>query len=287
MLNLVHVRSLVTVLHTGSFGEAARRLGLAQPTVSQHVKKLECRLDVVLVARSPGGSRPTDAARALLPLAKNLLRLHDRLVEDARERRLTIGASSNIGTYLLQPLLGRYRGACPEQPLEVVIEPNPVIAERLESGEVDLALMEWWDRREGFRARRWQREELVVIVPNGHPWAGRDVIEPADLDGVELLAGEPGTGTGRLLRAYLAGSGGTARVGLTLGNTEAVKRAVIHGLGISLVFAGAVEQEVRAGLLHALPLADAGLAKDLYAIWPRHLDDNARLAAFRELLHVG
>ncbi|HBT6884066.1 TPA: LysR family transcriptional regulator, partial [Klebsiella pneumoniae] len=79
-----------------------------------------------------------------------------------------------------------------------------------------------------------------------------------------MLGGEPGSGTGRLLTEYF-GELGVPRSGMQLGSTEAVKQAVRAGLGVSLVMASAVQDEVRSGALVALPIP--GLEKRLQLIW--------------------
>ncbi|MGO8609577.1 LysR family transcriptional regulator, partial [Rhizobium johnstonii] len=81
---------------TGSFHAAGRRLGLSQPTVSQHVRKLETALRVTLVERDPAGCRPTPQGRALLPHAEALIRAGRRAEEAVAGNRLAIGASGNI-----------------------------------------------------------------------------------------------------------------------------------------------------------------------------------------------
>ena len=267
MLNLVLVKSFLTLTQTGSFQQAAQRLLISQPTVSQHIKKLEEQLGVELIVRGRSGCEPTLAARAFLPYAQSLLRLNDRALAATRSGGLRIGAASNLGIYLLQPYLRSFLDRQGPQDLDLVIDRNPVIAEQLETGELDMAVMEWWDGRPGFDATRWRSEELVLITPPAHPWAGRDCIGRDELRGAMLLGGESGSGTGRLLAAYF-GAGPLPRVERQLGSTEAVKQAVKAGLGISLVLAAAVAQEVAAGSLAAVPV-EGSLCKDLFVIWRR------------------
>ena len=99
-----------------------------------------------------------------------------------------------------------------------------------------------------------------------------------------LIGGAPGTGTGRILNG-LARRGGTAPDPvLQLGSTEAVKRAVREGLGVSVVFAAAVTDEVAAGTLCARPVAGTRLAKDLFVILPEETLPESPAARFADLL---
>jgi DNA-binding transcriptional LysR family regulator len=267
-LDLGHLAAFLAVLETGNFRAAARRLGQAQPTVSQHVKRLEASLGVALVERRSSGCRATPAGDVFRPYAENLLRLAARArAALAGERRLVIGAATNIGVYMVQPAINAFeRGA--EIGVDLAIGRNPEIAQRLEDGVLDLALLEWWDHRPGFAALAWREEALVAIVAPDHPWAARGGVTIAELAGVSLIGGEPGTGTGRILAEALKSHGVSLGPTRALGSTEAVKRAVQAGNGVSIVLAGTVEQEVKMGHLAALPITGMTLRKTLYAAFP-------------------
>lgn len=287
MLNLSLVKTLLSVVRTRSFRNAAEDLGLSQPAVSQHIRKLEEELGVMLIRRDRRGCEPTQAALAFLPFAGNLLRLSERAEAAVRLEKLRIGAGSNIGIYILQPLLKSFIDTHPGLGLDVVIDSNPAVAARLETSDLDLALMEWWDGRNGFSCVDWRREPVVLIVPPEHPLSGRRTISRQELLGTPMLGGESGTGTGRLLRSYF-GREGLPAVRLRLGSTEAVKQAVAAGLGISLVLASAVRRETAAGELCAIPFVEPAPAKKLYAIWPRFASPSDQPPPFvRHLLHNG
>lgn len=278
-LNLQHLETLLAVLSTGSFHGAGRRLGLAQPTVSQHVRKLEARLRATLVERGPTGCHPTPQGRALLPYVEALLRMGRRAEESVGGGRLAVGASGNVGTYLLPDLLHRHEAAG-AGPTQVEVGTNPHIRGLLKGGEIDLALMEWWEPLAGFAATAWRCEPLVVIVGPDHAWAQWGSVPPEALAGASLLGGEPGSGTGRVLRATLGAIGAGLGVARQLGSTEAVKRAVRARLGISIVMACAVRDEVCAGDLIALPMEGVELAKTLFAAHPDPLPATAPAHAF-------
>lgn len=271
MLNLAWVRTFLALERSQSFHAAAAELGIAQPTVSQQLQKLESCLGACLLHRRRRGCEPTAAGLAFLPYARSLLRVIERARADLAGGGLRIGASSNIGIYLLQPRLRSFlRGRDPDS-VDVVIDRNPAIEGMLLNGEIDVAVMEWWQPRAGFAAARWRSEPLVVITPPGHPLAERANLSREELAGHAFLGGEPGTGTGRLLANYFADIG-FPRPTRQLGSTEAVKQAVKAGLGISIVFASAVVDELSKGSLRAVHLADGPLAKDLFVAWPERRD---------------
>ena len=267
MLNLAWVRTFLALVEHKSFRAAADQLQLAQPTVSQQIRKLEEQLGVLLVRRARSGCEPTQAAIAFLPWAESLIRINQRALAAVKADRPRVGASSNIGIYLLQPQVRSFLRGCDPASFELVIDRNPVIAHKLDGAELDVAVMEWWDRRPGFQWRLWRSEPLVLIVPPNHRLAKNAQVSKDELATLDLLGGEPGTGTGRLLESYFRDSEALPRVSLQLGSTEAVKQAVKVGLGISLVLQSAVAEEVRSGSLRAIPVAQPELKKDIFVIW--------------------
>jgi DNA-binding transcriptional LysR family regulator len=276
-LNLTHVASFLALVDTGGFSAAARSLGLSQAAVSQHLKRLEDSLAVPLINRARTGCTPTAAAARFLPVARSLLAVEARAIEVLDGTVLRLGACSNLGVYVLPGLMRGFvasGGAVPK----LSIAANPAVADRLQRAEIDVALMEWWDGRPGFRAERWREEPIVAIAAPGHPWAVKSAISIADLAVAPMIGGEPGTGTGRLLRGHLNGAD-LPRPVLELGSTEAVKRAVMGGLGTSVVLAIAVADEARDGRLVARPLRPE-IRKPLYLVWRDELPTSHSLIDF-------
>jgi DNA-binding transcriptional LysR family regulator len=280
-VNLEHVESYLAVLRTGSFHAAAHDRGLSQASVSHHVRALEEQQGAVLVVRDRAGCRPVPGTDAFARYARQLVDLAQRAHQVLARPGLTVGASSNIGTYLVHPSFSSFPHA---DSAKLVVGSNGHVADELSSGGVDVALMEWWDGRPSFTARPWRHEELVVIVGRDHRWSTRRTVNVADLAQEAILGGEPQTGTGTLLRERLGDVADELRISMNLGSTEAVKRAVRHGLGISLVLAGAVRDEIAAGTLHALTIRGTKLRKTLWAI--RRNDEPTSSLSYQFVEHL-
>lgn len=274
-MNLTHLASFLAVVDTGSFRVASERLNISQPAVSQHIRKLEEDLGVRLIERITGNCCATRQARDFVHHARSLLVVAERARRSLYSGELTVGASSNVGTYLIQPHFRRFlkqSGAVGQ----LQIDTNPVIARRLRNGEIDVAAMEWWDGDCGqFRCETWRKEDLVLIVGKDHKWANQKTVRPEALIDEPILGGEFGTGTGRVLRDGLGKLADELKVSHTLGSTEAVKQGVKAGLGISLVLRSAVQEELASGTLHEIKLRGARLQKTIFLISPEALPDTA------------
>lgn len=284
MLNLGLVTTFVALAETGSFVEAARQLCLAQPTVSQQLKKLEMQLGVVLIERSHGGCSLTARGRAVLPQARALLRSAERFAAAAEGDQIAIGCSGNIASYYISKDLKRFVDRVGNgMRWDITCATNPEIAEQLSVGAIDIAAMEWPVPARGVAVRPWRVEPMVVIVPSDHRLAKSRSLTVDQLLELDLIGGEPGSGTGTLLRQALGRRSAKLRVTHNLRNTEAVKSAVEAGLGCSIVLARAVREEVAAGQIAMLTVRGVKLEKTFHIAFPEGLPDEAlpmRLADF-------
>lgn len=284
MLNLIHARTFLAVIEERGFRPAARKLALSPSTAMEHIRQLEADLAAPLLVRLRGQVEPTRQGAVLEPLARALVATAERARELIAKAPLRVAACSNVGCYSLLPIFARFNNAC-----GIAIEPwigaNLAVADRLSQGLADVAVMEWWDGRPGFEAKLWRREPLKVIVAPSHPWATRTSIMPTELIGARVLGGEVGSGTGTVLRRQL---GEIARRMSTIdgfGSTEAVKRAVRAGHGISIVLASTIADEIAGGSLVALDIEGTTVEKDISLICARGLletSSSARLIAFMQ-----
>jgi DNA-binding transcriptional LysR family regulator len=272
MLNLTHARSFVTVIATRGVRAAARELDLAPSTIVDHIRQLEEVLAAPLVVRQRGSAMPTDQGARFLPLARALVETAGRVRSLIHLPALRLAASSNVGTYLLQPHIAAFR-QCAGIPVEQWIGSNSDVVARLERGEADVAAMEWWDGRPGFTARTWRREPLVVIVGSGHRWARGRSVTVTDLQTEPLLGGESGTGTGYLLRRQLGPIAQSLTIIDGFGSTEASRR--VAPAAVRRVMEASVADEVATGRLVALRIEGIELDKEIMLIVPETLPPTA------------
>lgn len=283
MLNLAHVRSFLAVVDTRGVRSAAKTLALSPSTVVEHIKQLEQEVAAPLLVRELGRLNTTMQGSRFLPYARALVGTATRAKDLIQLPLLRLASSSNAGIYLLQPPLADFRRDTGIE-VELWVGPNPQVAERLERGEADVAVMEWWDGRAGFTATAWVREPLVVIVPPEHPWAALETIETEQLLSESLLGGEASSGTGRVLRDQLGPIADRLRTRSGYGSTEAVKRAVCAGQGVSIVMRSAVADEVASGRLAALSISGAPLVKEIKLVVPDRLPRTSPAAILIENL---
>ena len=298
-MNRNHLALFRAVAEAGGFSRAAEVIHVSQPAISMQVAELEESFGTPLFDRLPRGVRLTDAGKTLLHYAQRIAALEGEAERAMRELRglargrLALGASKTIGGYLLPAVLGEFRRRHPGVELQLVIDNTETIKTRLIDGTLDLALTEGMPPEdEALGTRVFREDELIVIAPAKHPFLkplpGKRRLQPItarQLCAQPLILREPGSGTREVLLRALAESGvEPGEVVLTLTDTEAIKRAVLAGLGLAVVSCLCVTLELAGGLLVEVPTRGLKLRRSLYEVTVRGRQPSPSVQAFTAML---
>ncbi|HWP38829.1 MAG TPA: LysR family transcriptional regulator [Gemmatimonadales bacterium] len=287
-LTLHRLELFLAVLDTGGVARAARTRHISQPAVTEHLRGLEAFLELTLFERAGRGVRPTAAARALEPLARQAVqaaRLVERAARELREVRsgsLVLGASSTPGTYVLPALVGQFRARHAGVTVTLRIENSHTVERWVLDGSVDLGVIGEFPLLDGLTATPWIEDRLVLIVPRRHRLAARRRVSPAQLAGETLIVREEGSSTQRVADRYLAGRGGPPSPAMALGSTEAIREAVAGGLGVAIVSELAVPKSDRR--IRTVRLAGGPWRRHLLIIERRGVGMSPAAGRFREFL---
>ncbi|MBI2350978.1 MAG: LysR family transcriptional regulator, partial [Deltaproteobacteria bacterium] len=165
------------------------------------------------------------------------------------------------------------------------------IVETVLDGEVELGFVGFKgeDRRLSFQ-KIW-RDEMVLTVPKGHPWARHKSVDVSALAKAGFISREGGSGTWRSIRNLLSRKGQEPekllRVIMELGSTEAVKEALIAGLGVSILSRTSIQREIRDGLLKEVAIRGLKLERDFFLLFHRRRALSPVSQAFIHFLKQG
>jgi DNA-binding transcriptional LysR family regulator len=288
-MTLRQIEVFLAVAREGSFSLAARRIHLSQPTASEHMQELEEELGTALFARRGRAITLTEAGRVFETYAARIMadianaRQAVTELEGLARGSLLIGASTTPGIYLLPGLIGDFRARHPGIELRLDIANSGVIEQRVRAGELDLGIVGGHElvRGEACLAAGLV-DELILVVPPHHPWARRRDVSPALLVEQPLLVREEGSATRRVTERSLANAGIKYTVRMELGHTEAIKQAVIAGLGVAFVSVYAISGEVATGRLATLRLRGLPIRRHFHVI---HKEGRALGASARAFMH--
>lgn len=186
-MNLRQVESFVAVAEHLSFTKAAADLGIAQPPLSQNVRRLERTIGAELFRRDRRIVELTDVGRAFLPRAKALLNQASiARGEVARmvglgDADLRVGASGTLAAFLLPDLVTSFRQSHPNVAVTIAQQRSETILERVERGDLDIGLLRLPLRSTDLETTRLSSEPLFAAVPPEHAASERAEVSIADL----------------------------------------------------------------------------------------------------------
>jgi DNA-binding transcriptional LysR family regulator len=275
---LPHLETFAKAAELSNFSAAGKALGLTQAAVSQRIQALEKALDAALFERRGGRVLLTQAGQRLYDYTQRILSLHEQArrdiagIEPAIAGDLTLGASTVPGEHLLPALLAAFRERFPAIHVKVEISDSLKVIEQVERGQISLGLVGRKTDNPELEFRHLATDRLVLVTPPDHAWAKRRQVSIKQLAGQPLILREPGSGLRHCFEQALGKAGLSPRdltIALELGSNEAIKEAVLRGMGVSVLSSYAAGKEIRAGQLHALKVADLDCDREMYIVRDR------------------
>jgi DNA-binding transcriptional LysR family regulator len=242
-MELRQLRYFAAVAHHKSFTLAARELNIAQPALSQQVRRLEQELGVELLRRTTRRVELSEAGELALARATRTLAEADALRAEVDELRgltrgtLSVGMLPAIGALDPAPLLAAFSAAYPAIEVRLVEDTLVEALALLRADRLDLAfgLVDPQRAGEGIAGETLFEEELVVIVAEHHPLARRRSVRIAQLDGEPLVSFLAGSALRQRLDAELEAAGAANTPAFESNHITTLRALVAHGLGVSLV----------------------------------------------------
>jgi DNA-binding transcriptional LysR family regulator len=283
-MNTRQLECFVAAVEEGSVTRAAARIGIAQPSLSGHIRALEEEAGGPLLVRLPRGVAPTAAGRALLPEARAAVRALGRAQQAARatlaveEGELEVATVLSMAVGLLPPWISAWQSRHPRIAIRLhEFVHRRLLEDAIEHGVADLAvgpvpLREW---NGPLRIVTW--EEFVVVLPRDDPLAGRDSVAPAELAEREWVLYQPTHGLDGIVEEICRRAGFSPRGRVRTSQAEAAARLGAAGLGPAIVPDNVVAPGLDCAVLRLRP----PMTRDI-AVYSR-LELSATASAFADV----
>ena len=267
-MEIRELRSFCSAARFRSVSRAAEHLGMGQPTVTTHIKKLEAELNTVLFDRVKRPIQLTLAGKRLQELAVPLVEGLDSLVQstaDAEERGpVVLAATPDIIPHTLLSVVRVFTSLHPHIHLTIKSAPRTQIMRMIADGEADIGIIQHYDRDEAFQFEGLFVYERVLITPSDHPLAREPVEAIEQIAQYPLIMMSEGTHTRDLLESEFKRRGISYEIVVDLDSMDMIKRYVALGMGISVGPRLAIDPEDHdslgvVSLAHILPVEQGGI----------------------------
>ncbi len=202
-----------TVAKVLSFTKAAETLHMTQPAVTFQVKQLEEFFNTRLFDRTHNKITLTEAGKIVYDYAEKILDHYEKMNSEVRELTgevtgsLLIGASTTIAEYMLPSLLGAFKKQFEDVNIRLQVGNTDAIVAMVENNMIDLGVVEAPVYNKNLEVEVCRLDEMVLIVPEGHPLSNRDKISVEDMRKYRYISREEGSGSRSVIDNYIREQG--------------------------------------------------------------------------------
>jgi len=272
-MDIHHLRVFLSVYKNRSFTKASEELHLSQPTVSDHVRSLEDELGCVLFDRLGRTIKPTKEAEVLFihasEIVEQIMHLREAVGNMKKEiaGELVIGASTIPGTYLLPRVITGFRKEYPSVFFQVIVSDSREIMEKMLAHELILGIVGTKISHKDLNVHALLDDELIIVAAPS--LAHKKVMPLRSLIGLPMVLREEGSGTRKEMERCFEDKGISIdefNIAGYFSSTDAVKQAVMSGMGISILSRFAVQEELKHQTLREVKVAGLEMKRRFYAL---------------------
>lgn len=282
IMDLRELRYFVDVAEFKSFSKAAAHLRIAQPALSRQVHKLEAALGVELFVRHARGVDVTEAGKVLLNRAHGIFQQLEQAQADVTST-LTIGAPPAIGEILIPPLVEKARERFPKISLNIVEGFSGFIYDRLMNHQINLGILYNPLPHRELGIMPLVDEQMYVIAPVGPSRQYPRAFAVRDLSRLPLILPRREHSLRRLVDNAMGEHGLEPSIAFQVDGLNIIRTMVSRGLGYTVLTYGAVHQDVAAGRLAAIPIAEPGIS---WTLAVAYRNDQSRSRPLEEILRL-
>ncbi len=270
-LTLQQLKLFESVYRNNSYTLAAKELHLTQPAVSIQVKRLQTQIDLPLFELVGKKIFPTAAGKAVYKASVDILDRVNELKLSVEVLKGEVKGPLELSVvttakYFMPHLLGHFLRDYPEVEPKLCFTNRARVAERLMNNEDDFVVMGQIPRDDNLESQPFLENILGVAAPPNHPLVGKKNIRLQDLVKERFIEREEGSGTRLVFNGLLEKNGLKIEPYMELGSSEAIKQAVMAGLGLAVLSLHSLRLEQAAGKLVILDVVDFPLKRRWYAV---------------------
>jgi len=269
-MEIRQLKAFLAIAEAKTFTAGARRVNITQAAISMQIRQLEESVGMPLFTRTPRRVILTEAGELLIHRARKILREHDAAIAEiaeiagAEHGRLRIGsASAMFATAQLPTILEKLKSAFPNAEITVSSGTSQILVDKILHGDLDIAFISLPVQTSNIQTELLFSDEIVAIASPKHSLAKEKYISAATLAGEQLILGEKGGNTRRMIDDFFAAANVRPNVIMELSRQEAITKMVENQMGVGIAGAKNVGKEIREKRLIAWLIEGAEIKWDL------------------------
>ena len=290
MINLNQLRSFYYTAKHLNFSTAAKNLFITQPAVTAQVKHFEDYLELKLFKKKGGRLFLTGEGKTIYAYAEKIFDCEKEIenvveeIKNIRRGTLRLGTARTYTRYFLPFLISHFRESYPLIKIELDEGSSQTLIQSILDLKNEIAIVAKTTEPPEIDFVTFSQEELIPILPVGHPLADKETVPLKALAGEPLIMKEIGSGTRRMVNKLFDDSGQQPKILMETSDAEMIKLLVQHGEGVSFLVKESVARELREKKLATVLLAEQPLFLDVSIGYLKHQPLSQPAQTFLETL---
>lgn len=289
-MELKNLYTIIKILETGSFQNAANELNYAQSTITFQVKQLETELGIKIFKKKQNRMVLTEDGKEVLPFIEKVIDSVDMLLSykigpNLTKGSLKIALPETLVTYKIQPVLKAFKEQAPNVKLYLQVLNCYSIYDQLLNGNIDIAIH--YDVKkypQNVEVIELEKYPLVMVASSCVDDTTADLVTPNQQKSVCHIQNDPNALYLKILDHYLREKKISLETGMEVWSIEAIKKSVMSNLGIAYLPRFTVADELENGVFRECPMDISGEMTALCA-YPANKKNNPTISLFLELLY--
>ncbi len=272
-MNLRSLKIFKEVCETNNMTKAAKTLHITQPAISQTISNLEEELGIKLFERIKNHLELTYSGRVLCNYSQKIVRMLDESedllnqIANLKKGKLRIGASMTIGTYLMPKLINEFKNEREELKMPLLINNTDHIVDHILNNDLDIGFVEGPFNSAEITTSFFMKDELTLIASPDYFSKSPKKIKLKDIAEENFILREKGSGTRDIAKQKLDETKINYEIKHVLNNFEAIKKAIMANMGISILPKLAVKEEIERGKLVEIKIKDLKIKREFKIIY--------------------
>ena len=289
---LDQLRTFHAVVKHGGFERAAESMHLSQPAISLRIKELEKQMGIALFHRRGRRACLTDAGRIVEEYVSRLMVVlgeMNQAVDDLKglhRGQLRCGAPTTIAVHLLPKVLVEFKKRFPNIEVRLLVGKSVELEKRILAEEVDIALVRATTNPSRFRILHSLTDEFVLITPPSHPLGKYRTVSLKQIESVPLILREKGSLSRLIIDESFRAAGISYCCTMEIETSEALKSAVVEGLGCSIASLCSIRTETETGRLAHARISGAPMKREFKVVMHKDKSLSGPLEPFLNLLRI-
>ena len=275
------------VAELGSMSAAAKNLYITQPSVSLAISEIEKEYDVKLFDRVGSRLRLTPTGEQLMVYTSSIIQQYKSmelfLKDESHNAGIRIGVTATVGQYIIAPVIEQLKKEMPGIKCEVTVASTGIIEDRLLKSDLDIGFVEGDIAERTLVVKPVMEDELAVICSNKHRFYGRKSIQLQELEGEVFILRESGSGTRAKVESILRENHISFQPQWNCYSFEAIKEAIMHNLGITIMSPRVVRRELQSKDLWSCTIEDANFIRTFDLVCRQNKYFSEALSRFVEI----